>query len=138
MVRKSKLEFIREQGYDSVDERLYGALMLQPRVVAAISAAGLVTQHPLVFVALGIALWGSVLTPAPPARRFSAGLGGTMALATGAALASGLTWVTWILEAAIVVSLVSVLVRRFCLPAYLYRLLTPAHAPRATQNLRLS
>jgi hypothetical protein len=32
----------------------------------------------------------------------------------------------WILEAFIVVSLVSVLVRRFCVPAYLYRRLASA------------
>ena len=134
MVRKSKLEFIHEQGYAATDERLYGALMLQPRVVAVVSAVGLVTQQPWVFLALGIALWGSVMTPSPAPRRFSAGLGGVMALVTAAALASELTLVAWILEVMIVVSLVSVLVRRFCLPAYVYRLMTArsdaaAHAP---------
>jgi len=123
MLRKSKIEFIHEQGYDASDERLYGALMLQPRVVAAVSAVGVITQQPMLFLALGVALWGSVMTPSPAPRRFSAGLGGVMALVTAAALASGLTLVAWILEAMIVVSLVSVLVRRFCLPAYAYRLL---------------
>jgi hypothetical protein len=124
-MRKSKIEFIREQGYDADDERLYGALMLQPRVVAAI-----VTQQPWVFLALGIALWGSVMTPAPAPRRFSAGLGGGGALVTGAVLASGPTLVAWILEAMIVASLVSVLVRRVCLPAALYHRLTSARAGR--------
>ena len=45
MVRKSKIEFIREQGYAASDEGLYGDLMLQPRVVAVAATAGLITQH---------------------------------------------------------------------------------------------
>ena len=126
-MRKSKLEFIREQGYTANDDRMYNALMLQPRVVAAAAVAGVITQQPWVFAALGIALWGSVMTPAPPARRFSAGLGGSGALVTAAVLAWGPPVVAWILQAMIAVSLVSVLVRRACLPARLYWLLASAH-----------
>jgi hypothetical protein len=129
-MKRSKIQFIREQGYDADDERLYGALMLQPRVVAAVVVAGVMTQQPWVFLALGIALWGSVMTPAPATRRFSAGLGGGGALATGAVLASGPALVAWVLEAMIVASLLSVLVRRVCLPAALYHRLTSARASR--------
>ena len=135
MLRKSKLEFIREQGYTAEDDRLYGALMLQPRIVAAASAAGIVTQQPWVFAALGIALAGSMMTPSPAARRFSAGFGGGVALVTAAVLAAGMTQAAWVLEAAIVMSLVSVLVRRFCVPAYVYRLLT-ARNSRARVPMR--
>jgi hypothetical protein len=133
MTRKSKLEFIREQGYAS-DERLYSELMLQPRVVAVVAAAGLITQQPWLFVGLGIALFGSVMTPSPAPRRFSAALGGGIALATGAALGAQLTVAAWILEVFIVVSLASVLVRRFCVPAYVYRLLTSGGTKPAATN----
>jgi hypothetical protein len=129
-MRKSKLEFILEQGYAASDEKMYGELMLQPRVVAAVVIAGVITQRPWLFLALGVALWGSVMTPAPAPRRFAAGLGGSGALVTGAVMASGLTIVAWVLEAMIVASLVSVLVRRVCLPAALYHRLASARAGR--------
>jgi hypothetical protein len=138
-MRKSKLEFIREQGYAATDDRMYNALMLQPRVVAAAAAAGTITQQPWVFAALGIALWGSMMTPAPRARRFSAGLGGSGALVTAAVLAWGPPVAAWILQALIAVSLVSVLVRRACLPARLYWMLMSAHThERDIYNRRLS
>lgn len=138
-MRKSKLAFIREQGYEATDDRMYAALMLQPRVVAAVVVAGVITQQPWVYVALGIALWGSVMTPAPAARRFAAGLGGSGALVTGAALAWWPPAVSWVLQALIVVSLVSVLFRRVCLPARVYWLLASAHAhDHEIYNRRLS
>jgi hypothetical protein len=138
MMRKSKLEFIREQGYAASDERLYTELMLQPRVVAVVAAAGLITQQPWLFAGLGIALVGSVMTPSPAPRRFSAALGGGVALATGAALGAQVTLAAWILEVFIVVSLASVLVRRFCVPAYVYRLLTSPRTDHAVTRNRIS
>jgi hypothetical protein len=46
-----------------------------------------------------------------------------MALAIGLAQLTGATSMVWVLEGAALVSIASVLVRRFCVPAHLYHVL---------------
>jgi len=46
----------------------------------------------------------------------------------GVALRTGATSLAWILEGAALLSIASVLVRRFCVPAHLY------HVPRRTSS----
>jgi len=147
----TKQQFVRDQGFPDGDVRLYQALIFQPRAVAAIVAAGVLTQQPWIFLALGVVLWWSTLAPAfnpfdviynivfarsvalarhnsaPPPRRFSMGMGGTVALLTGAAGALGLTYAAWALEVLLVWALVIVVFTRFCPGAYMYRRLNAAH-----------
>jgi len=152
-------QFVRDQGFRDGDVRLYDALMFQPRVVGIVVAAGVVTQEPWIFAALGAILAWSTLVPArnpfntiynaliarrvglvrltatPPPRRFSMGMGGVVAVAAAAAGASGLTYVTWALETILVWALVVVLFTRFCPGAYVYRRLN-ARASYGAQAVR--
>ena len=64
-MRNSKLQFIRSLGYlnpDS-DDQLYSALMLQPRIVGALTVIGVLLQTPWLFFALSAALGWSALAP---------------------------------------------------------------------------
>jgi Domain of unknown function (DUF4395) len=144
----TKQQFVRDQGFPDGDVRLYQALMFQPRAVGAIVAAAVLTQQPWIFLALGVILWWSTLAPAfnpfdviynvvfarrialarlssaPAPRRYSMGMGATVALLAGAAGVFGLTYATWALEVILVWALVIVVFTRFCLGAYMYRRLT--------------
>jgi hypothetical protein len=53
-MRDSRVRFIRMQGFTTphVDEELYSALMLQPRIIGVIVAVGVVVQSPSLFLAL--------------------------------------------------------------------------------------
>ena len=111
-MRNSKLQFIRSLGYldPHPDDRLYSALMLQPRIVGSLTVIGLLLQTPWLFLALSAALWWSALVPtrilfdaiynyvvarpgglapleaAPAPRRAAGGLAGVVTLAIGVAL----------------------------------------------------
>ena len=66
---------------------------------------------------------------APPPRRFSQAVAGTFAMSIAMALFAGLSPAAWLLEGVFVGGSMSVVVRRFCLPAYVYHLVwsrTPA------------
>jgi len=152
-MRASKVDFIRQQGFttEGCQDGLYSALMFQPRVIAGVVISGVVLQSPWLFLALATVLWWSALVPshnpfdaffnrvmadpkrlaAMPARpcrgdshrRWLARLRGAMTLFAEASHAA------WLLEAVFFVGSMSVVVRRFCLPAYMYHLLwrrTPA------------
>ena len=129
------------------------ALMFQPRVITAVVISGVVLQSPWVFLALSTVLWWSALVPshnpfdaffnhvmadpmrlafmpvAPPPRRFAQAMAATFAISIAMTLFAGASLPAWLLEGVFVVGSTSVVVRRFCLPAYVYHLLrsgTPA------------
>jgi hypothetical protein len=127
--------------------------MLQPRVIAGVVISGVVLQSPWLFLALATVLWWSALVPshnpfdaffnhvmtdpmrlaampaAPPPRRFSQAVAATLAMSIAMTLFTGASQAAWLLEGVFVAASMSVVVRRFCLPAYVYHLLwsgTPA------------
>ena len=152
-MRQSREFFICQQGFPvpNADPHLYSALMVQPRMVGGFVVLGTVFQRPEVFLALAAVMAWAALVPsqnlfdaiynynynytvadrrglpplrvAPAPRRFSQGFAAAMALAIGLALLTGATSIAWILEGAALVSIASVLVRRFCVPAHLYYVL---------------
>ncbi len=157
----SKLQFIRSLGYldPDPDDRLYSALMLQPRIVGAVTVIGLVLQAPWIFLVLAAALgWSALvpawsvfdgiyhtivarprglapLKPAPPPRRFAGGLAATLSLAIGVALLARATRTAWTLEALQTVAVAAVVFGRSCAGAKLYHALRarwPADARTAS------
>lgn len=145
-MRNSKLQFIRSLGYlePRADDRLYSALMLQPRIVGGVTAIGVVLQSPWAFLALSAALAWSAMVPtrsvfdaiynhaiarrrglepvaaAPAPRRFAGGLAATITLVIGLALLTGARSAAWVLEALAAVSVAAVMFGRSCAPAHLY------------------
>jgi hypothetical protein len=162
-MRKSPLDFICEQGFPATDadDRLYSALMFQPRIIGGLVALGIVLHSPWLFLALSAVLWWGTLVPthsvfdalynyavayprnlpplgvAPVPRRFAQGMAGTVALAIGGALLLGATLTAWLLEGLFVVAVVRAVFGNFCFGAYAYhvlrRLFTKARSlpPRA-------
>ena len=159
-MRPSKVDFIREQGFttEGCQEGLYSALMFQPRVIAGVVISGVVLQSPWLFLALAAVLWWSALVsshnpfdafvnhvmadpmrlaamPAAPApRRFSQAVAATVAMSIAMTLFAGASHAAWLIEAVFVAASMSVVIRRFCLPAYVYHLLwsrtaTPCPSP---------
>ena len=151
----SKVDFIRQQGFttEGCQDGLYSALMFQPRVIAGVVISIVVFQSAWVALALSAVLWWSALVPshnpfdaffnramadptqrgavpaAPPPRRFSQAMAGTFAMSIAIALFAGASHAAWLLEGVFLAASMSVVVRRFCLPAYLYHLMwsrTPA------------
>jgi Domain of unknown function (DUF4395) len=149
MRKPSKVDFIRQQGFttEGCQEGLYAALMFQPAVIAVVVIAGAVLQSAWLFLALSTVLWWSALVPshnpfdaffnrvmadpkrlavmpaAPPPRRFSQAVAGTVAMSIATMLLAGALHAAWLMEAVFVVASSSVVVRRFCLPAYVFHLL---------------
>ena len=145
-MRRSREFFVCHQGFPvpNANPHLYSALMLQPRMVGGLVVIGTGFQRPEVFLALAAIMAWAALVPsqnlfdalynytiayprgvpslrvAPAPRRFSQGFAAAMSLAMGLALVAGATTMAWILEGAALVSIASVLVRRFCVPAHLY------------------
>ena len=162
----STVEFIRQQGFstEGCQQGLFAALMFQPRVIAAGVIASALLQSPWLFMALSIVLWWGALVPrrnpfdafinrmmtdrsrlaamptAPAPRRFSQAMAGSFALSIAIALFAGAVSLAWVLEGIFVVASMSVVTRRFCLPAYVYSLLwpgtpaTPCPQQRVTGN----
>jgi hypothetical protein len=148
-MRNSKLQFIRSLGYleQRPDDRLYSALMLQPRIVGGVTVIGVALQSPWVFLALSAALAWSAIVPtrsvfdaiynhaiarrrgldpvaaAPPPRRFAGGVAATITLVIGLALQTGARSAAWVLEALATVSVAAVVFGRSCAPAHLYEFL---------------
>ena len=148
-MRESRIRFIRQQGFagEKFPDSLYTALMLQPRIVGCLAAAGVLLQSAWLFLALAAVLWWSALVPtrnpfdaiynhvvayrrglpplgtAPRPRRFAAGEAGTVALAIGVALVAGATITAWIIEGVFMGGVVSAVFGDFCVPAYTYHLL---------------
>jgi hypothetical protein len=161
-MRRSREFFICQQGFPvpNANPHLYSALMVQPRMVGALVVLGIAFRRPEVFLGLAAVLAWAALVPsqnlfdaiynytvayrrglpplrvAPAPRRFSQGFAAAMALAIGQVLLTGPRTVAWVLEAAAVVSVASVVVRRFCLPAHFYHMLRrrPASVLRANAD----
>ena len=153
-MRPSKVDFIRQQGFttEGCQDGLYPALMFQPRVIAGVVISGIVFQSPWLFLALAAVLWWGAVVPshnpfdaffnrvmadskrltmpaAPPPRQFSQAVAGTAAMSIAIALFTGASPFAWLIEGAFFAGSMSVVVRRLCLPAYVYHLLwsgTPA------------
>jgi Domain of unknown function (DUF4395) len=147
----SKVDFIRQQGFttEGCQDGLYSALMFQPRVIAGMVVAGSVLQSPWLFVALSVVLWWGALVPsrnpfdalfnkvmadlmqlgampaAPPPRRFSQAMAGTFSISIAITLFTGASYAAWLLEGVFVFASMNVVVRRFCVPAYVFHLLRP-------------
>src|SRR6185436_5030652 len=147
----SKVDFIRLQGFttEGCQDGLFSALMFQPRVIAGVVISGVVFQSAWLFLALSTVLWWSALVPshnpfdaffnrvmadpmrlaampvAPPPRRFSQAMAGTFAMSIAMTLLAGASHAAWLLEGVFVAASMSVVVRRFCLPAYVFHLLRP-------------
>ena len=148
-MRKSNLEFICEQGFPATDadDRLYSALMLQPKIIGGVVALGIVLQSPPLFLALSAVLWWSTLVPthsifdaiynyavayprnlpplgvAPAPRRFAQGMAAAVALAIGEALLLGATITAWLLEGLFVVAVMRAVFGNSCFGAYAYHVL---------------
>ena len=148
-MRESRVRFIRMQGVTAphVDDTLYTALMLQPRVVGATVALGLVVQSPSLFLALSAALLWSALVPArnpfdaiynraiarprrlpllgaaPAPRRFAMGMAGSVALTIGVALLVGAVITAWVFEGLFAVAAMQVVFGDICGAANLFHLL---------------
>jgi uncharacterized protein DUF4395 len=153
VMRESRVRFIRQQGITTpnLDDELYSALMLQPRLIGVLVALGVVAQSPLVFLVLSAVLEWSALVPthnpfdaiynhaiayrrglpplgaAPAPRRFAAGMAGAIALAIGVALIAGATAVAWVIEALLIVAVLAVVFGDSCAGANLYHLLHRRH-----------
>ena len=147
-MRKSRVQFIRQQGFatQSADDELYSALMLQPRIVGATVALGIVLQSPLLFLVLSTPLMWSALVPtrnpfdaiynravarprglrplgtAPAPRRFAMGMAGTVALTIGVALFAGAATTAWVFEGLFAVAAVQVVFADICGAANLFNL----------------
>ena len=148
-MRESRVRFIRMQGFTTidVDEELYSALMLQPRIVGATVALGIVVQSPSLFLALSATLLWSALVAArnpfdaiynhavaglrglaplgtaPAPRRFAMGMAGTVALTIGIALLAGAAITAWVFEGLFAVAALQVVFGDICGAANLFQML---------------
>jgi len=161
-MRDSRVRFIRMQGFTTphVDDELYSALMLQPRIVGATVALGLVVQSPSLFLALSaLLLWSALvptrnpfdaiynhavagprrlspLGPAPAPRRFAMGMAGTVALTIGIALLAGAAITAWVFEGLFAVAALQVVLGDVCGAANLFHLLQRSLIARPSHPVR--
>jgi len=147
----SKSNFIRQQGFEEPSRQScplqYDALIFQPRIVAVILLAGLLSQSALLFLFLGAILWWCALfprhnpfdaiynrtlgarsdavrlEPAPPPRRFAQALAGTFAMLVAVTLAMNLYAAAYIIETLFAIAVAALSFGRFCLGSFLYHLL---------------
>jgi hypothetical protein len=148
-MRNSKIQFIRSQGFPDPHpgDQLYSALMLQPRIVGAVTVIGVLLQTPWLLLALSAALGWSALVPtrspfdaiynyvvarprglaplgtAPAPRRFAAGLAAILTLAIGVALLTEARSTARVLEALLAAAVAAVVFGRSCAGAALYEVL---------------
>jgi Domain of unknown function (DUF4395) len=125
--------------------------MWQPRVIGILVLIGLVLQPAFYFLALSALLWWNALlprlnpfdalynrlvarpkglmqlSPAPGPRRFSQGMAGTFMLAIGLSLLFRQNTLAWVFEALLAAALVVLIFGRFCVGAYVFRLLAGPH-----------
>jgi len=164
MWRASMRSFVRGQGFLDVDEASsigwYKALMFQPKVIGVAVAAGIAIQRAEWFLALSAILWWNALLPAlnpfdalynamiaspprnprlepaPAPRRFAQGLVATFMLMIGILLLQGWSTIAWIGEALIVVALLDLFLRRFCLGSAIFNLIHRNNISASAQETR--
>jgi len=164
MWRTSMSSFVRGQGFIGVDEAAsagwYKALMFQPKVIGILVAAGIAMQRPEWFLALAAILWWNALFPAlnpldasynamiaapprtprlgpaPAPRRFAQGMVATFMLLIGVSLLRGWATIAWIAEASIVIALLDLFLRRFCLGAAVFNLIHRSNTSAAAEETR--
>jgi Domain of unknown function (DUF4395) len=149
---ESRVNFVRQQGFRDATTRAadsqYPTLMFQPRIVGVIALAGVLLQSPWVFLALSAVLWWNValpalnpfdrlydalvgarrglpsLPPAPAPRRFAQGMAATFTLLIGVSLLAGLSVLSWILQALLLVAVGALVFGKLCAGSYVYLVLT--------------
>jgi hypothetical protein len=164
MLRVSMSSFVRGQGFLDVDEASsagwYKALMFQPRLIGILVAAGIALQRAEWFLVLSAILWWNVFLPglnpfdalhnaliaaprglpllrsAPAPRRFAQGMVATFMLLVGISLLQGWSTIAWIVEALIIVALLDLFFRRFCLGSALFNLIHRRNTPTAAEETR--
>jgi len=145
-MRVSRVDFIRELGYPvaATDDRLYSALMLQPRIIGVVTLLGVALQSGALFSVLALVLFWSALVPtgnpfdaiynvvvarrrglervapAPAPRRFAMTMAATVAFAIGVGLLANIRVVAWPFEALLVVAVAGVVFANRCAGATLY------------------
>lgn len=147
----AKRNFMLQQGIKESGQEMcpadFEALVFQPRVVALILLAGLITQSWIIFLALGAVLWWSALLPAlnpfdaiynstigsktgnvklkaaPSPRRFAQALAGSFSTAVAIFLLAGMPMVAFIIEALFTAAAAALSFGRFCLGSFLYHVL---------------
>lgn len=145
-MRESQIRFIRQQGFPAAaaSDRLYAALMFQPRIIGGLVAIGIFFQSAWLFLALSAVLWWSTLVPtrnlfdafysrfvarprgsaafgvAPAPRLFAQATAATVTFVIGALLVLGTTRTAWVLEAMAVIAVGAAVFRDFCGAACVY------------------
>jgi len=148
-MRQSHVDFILQQGFpvSDADERLFEALMFQPRVISLLGGIGVLFQSSWFYAALAATLWWSaivathniydalynvsiakprglpLLGAAPAPRRFAMGMAGTIALLIAIALLANATITAWVFEAFFMAGALSAVVASRCMGAAVYHLL---------------
>jgi hypothetical protein len=158
----AELNFVRQQGFRDASPKAcnyqYLALMWQPRAIGILVLVGLVVQVWPYFLALSALLWWNVvlptlnpfdalynrlvakpkglprLSPAPAPRRLAQAVAESFMLLIGLSLLSGLSSLSWALEALLLGVLGVLSFGRFCLGSYLF-LLLKGHADFAYRTL---
>ena len=147
----SRINFIRQQGFEAVDARscesLYTALTFQPRVVGILVVVGVLLQASPLFLTLSaVLLWSALvptqnpfdrmydalvgarnaipgLTPAP--RRFAQALAAIFMLIIGLSLRQGLDMLAWLFEAFVLVAIGLVIGgSRLCIGSFAFHVLS--------------
>lgn len=162
MWRASMRSFVRGQGFPDVDEASnvgwYKALMFQPKVIGVLIAAGIAIQRAEWFLALSTILWWNALfpalnpfdalynamiavpprtprlEPAPAPRRFAQGMVATFMLLISISLLQGWSTIAWIGETLIVIALLDLFVRRFCLGSAVFNLIHRSNTSAAAEE----
>lgn len=162
MWRASMSSFVRGQGVLDVDvvssTGWYKALMFQPKVIGALVAAGIAIQRAEWFLALSAILWWNALfptlnpfdvlynamiaapprtprlEPAPAPRRFAQGIVATFMLLIGISLLQGWSTIARIGEALIVVALLDLFLRRFCVGSAVFNLIHRSNTSAAAEE----
>jgi len=154
MAGVTRAHFVKDQGFPASEpgscDLQYPALMFQPRLIGVIVAVGLITQSPILFLAMAALLAWNVLVPkwnpfdalytilvarprglpasgpAPAPRRFAQGMAATFMLGIGLSLLGGHTVLAVVLEVLLAAALLALIVGRFCLGSFVYHFFTGA------------
>ena len=147
-----EINFVRQQGFESATAQtcgvLYPALQFQPRVIGVILLVSVAVQSPILFLALSGVLWWNVLVPkrnpfdrvyhrligirrghalvapAPSPRSFALGLAATLLMLVACSLLAGQVILAVVAVGILLVAIVLIVLRGFCLGSFIFHLLT--------------